>query len=74
MQSIYNNLSSTDPDSMDDRSFTFAILDNMPEQDGAWRDFLSNMRTKIRDKESHMPRLPVLSKEFISLICEEYWY
>lgn len=74
MQSIYNNLSSTDPDSMDDRSFTFAILDNMPEQDGAWRDFLSNMRTKIRDKESHTPRLPVLSKEFISLIREEYWY
>ena len=68
MQSIYNNLSSTDPDSMDDCSFMFTILNNMLEQDGAWCDFLSNMQTKIHDKKAHTPHLPVLSKEFITLI------
>jgi hypothetical protein len=71
MQCLYNSLCDLDPECMSDRDFALAILDLLPQDDG-WRDFVSNLRTKVRDSDTKS--LPIDSIDFITPIREEYWY
>jgi hypothetical protein len=74
MLRMYDTLYGTDPESMTDSSFTLAIIDNMPQDNDAWRGFLSDLRTKLRQYESSTPPTPIRSTEFITLIRDEYWF
>lgn len=71
MQTLYNSLCDLDTERMTDRDFALAILDLMPQDDG-WRDFVSSLRTKVRDSDSQT--LPIDSTTFITTIRDEYWY
>ena len=71
MQRLYNSLCDLDNERMTDRDFALAILDLMPQDDG-WRDFLSNLRTKVRDSDAQS--LPIDSTTFVTAIRDEYWY
>jgi hypothetical protein len=46
---LYNSLCSLD--TLRDREFSLAILDLM-QQDDSWKNFVSNLRKKVRDCES----------------------
>jgi hypothetical protein len=71
MQRLYNSLCDLDPDSMTDRDFAHAILDLM-SQDETWRDFVSGMRTKVRDAETQGSTMD--SATLTTTMREEYWY
>ena len=74
MQRLYDTLYGTSPDAMDDSAFAIAIIDNMPQEDSAWRGFVSEMRTKLRQYETSVPPTPIQSTEFITLIRDEFWF
>jgi hypothetical protein len=69
-----NTLCGTDPESMSDCSFALAILDNMPQDDGSWRGFLSALRGRVRDYNSQDPPTPIVATEFIAAIHDEFWF
>jgi hypothetical protein len=71
MQRLYNSLCDLDTERMTDRDFALAILDLMPQDEG-WREFLSSLRTKVRDCDAQS--LPIDSTSFITAIRDEYWY
>jgi hypothetical protein len=71
MQNLYNSLCGLDIERMTDRDFALTILDLMPQDDG-WRDFVSNLRGKVRESEAR--NLPIDSITFITAIRDEYWY
>jgi gag-polypeptide of LTR copia-type len=71
MQSLYNSLCDLDIEHMSDRDFALAILDLMP-QDDDWRNFVSDLRTKVRDRDTQ--ELQIDSTTFISAIRDEYWF
>jgi hypothetical protein len=56
---------------MNDSDFALAILDLMP-QDENWRNFVSNLRIKVRETESK--GLPIVSRTFITSIRDEFWF
>ena len=56
---------------MSDRDFALAILDLMPQDDG-WCDFVSNLHSKVHDRDAHA--LPIDPISFITSIRDEYWY
>jgi gag-polypeptide of LTR copia-type len=71
MQALYNSLCDLDTDRMTDRDFALAILDLLPQDDG-WRNFVSDLRTKVRDKDAQ--EVSIDSATFISTIRDEYWF
>jgi hypothetical protein len=56
---------------MTDHDFALAILDLMPQDEG-WHAFLSGLRTKVRESDTH--GLPLNSSTFTTAIRDEYWY
>jgi hypothetical protein len=74
MQRLYDTLYGTAPDAMTDSAFALAIIDNMPQDDNAWRGFVSELRTKLRQYENTVPATPITSREFITLIRDEFWF
>ena len=73
MQRHYTLLCNTDPNAMNDRAFALAILDNMV-QDESWCSFLSALRSKVSEYDACDPPKPIVSIEFVTAICEEYWF
>ena len=71
MQRLYNSLCNLEVERMTDREFALAILDLMPLDDG-WRDFVSNLRTKVRDLDALGS--PIRSVTFTTTIRDEYWH
>ena len=56
MQRLYDTLYGTAPDAMSDSAFALAIIDNLPQEDNAWRGFISELRTKLRQYEKSTPK------------------
>jgi hypothetical protein len=73
MQRHYTLLCNTDPNAMNDRTFALAILDNMV-QDESWCSFLSALRSKVSDYDTCDLPKPIVSIEFVTAICKEYWF
>jgi hypothetical protein len=71
MQNLYNLLCDLNIEHMTDHDFALIILDLMPQDDG-WRDFVSNLRSKVRD--SNAQNMPIDSITFITVIHDKYWY
>ena len=74
MQRLFNTLCSTDPESMSDRSFALAILDNMPQDDRSWCGFLSALCGRVHDYDSQDLLTPIVATEFIAAIRDEFWF
>jgi hypothetical protein len=70
MQRLYNSLCDLDPERLSDHDYALTVLDLMP-QDDSWRDFLSTLRSKVR--EYNAQALPVDSSTLTTSIREEYW-
>jgi hypothetical protein len=73
LQRLHRDLCTVDPNAMSDRKFALAILDNMVN-DESWRNFVSNLQKEVRDSDLQIPPMPIASVDFITAICEEYWY
>jgi hypothetical protein len=71
MQQLFNSLCDLETDRMTNREFTLAILDLMP-QDNGWRDFVSGLRSKVRDANTQ--GLPIHSSTFTTAIRDENWH
>jgi len=71
MQRLYNSLCDLDTERMSDRDFALAILDLMPQDDG-WRNFVSDLRTKVRDSDAQGQ--PIDSMTFTTAIRDEHWF
>jgi hypothetical protein len=69
MQRLYGTLYLLDEESLSDRNFALAILDNMPLQ---WHSFVSDLRTKVQDSKDDPPITPH-SIEVINAIRHECW-
>jgi gag-polypeptide of LTR copia-type len=71
MQVLHNSLCDLDTEHMSDRDFALAIIDLMPQDEG-WREFLSGLRTKVRDSDALGTSVDSIT--FIGAIREEYWH
>jgi hypothetical protein len=71
MQHQYASLCDLDTTHMTDHDFALAILDLMP-QDDSWRNFVSDLRTKVRNLEAEQRHVD--SSTFIIAIRDEHWY
>jgi hypothetical protein len=74
MQRHYSTLYLLDEESLSDRGFALAILDNMPlDDDASWHSFISDWRTKVQTRKDDDPPIAQPSSEVINAIRDECW-